>query len=231
MNVVPNLTSLANTFGTDKGNTVGHAHGYAQLYSFLFEQFRREQFSMLEIGLLRGGIEAGADVDRIARQAPSVHMWLEFFPRCHCYGFDLSDFSSVAKDRFTFIRGNLSSSEDLDALAARLPPLRLLLDDGSHASFHQQLALLKLFDKVESGGFYVIEDFHWQPPFESELPACQKSADVFENFLTSGELKIDFAPSELTAAIAAQIRNVFVHRNHTGGVNQWTLKMIALQKM
>lgn len=55
----PNLTVLANKAGTDKGNEVGNHHSYTQFYSFLFEQFRHEQFDMLEIGLLRNGPEVG----------------------------------------------------------------------------------------------------------------------------------------------------------------------------
>jgi hypothetical protein len=225
-----NLTALANRFGTDKGNAEGHAHDYTRLYGFLFEQFRMEPFSMLEIGLHRGGVEGGGTVDRVAQDAPSMRMWLEYFPNAFCYGFDLSDFSNIRLDRFEFIRGDLSSEQQLAALAARLPPLRLLVDDGSHASFHQQLAFTRLFDSIAPGGFYVIEDFHWQPGFEAALPPCRKTAEIFEDFLCTGVLDIPFATPEWRAATTAKIRNVFVHRDDRGGVDRWCMKMVAIQK-
>ncbi len=226
----PNLTALANRFGTDKGTREGHAHDYTRLYSFLFEQFRTERFDMLEIGLHRGGIEGGGTIDRVVHDVPSIRMWLDYFPNAFCYGFDLSDFSTVVLDRFQFIRGNLSSAQELDALAARLPPLRLLVDDGSHASFHQQLAFTRLFDSVAPGGFYVIEDFHWQPGFESSLPPCRKTADVFEDFLKTGVLDIPFATPAWRREAIGKIRNVFVHRDDRGGVQSWCMKMVAIQK-
>lgn len=224
------LLDLANRHMTDKGTDVGHAHNYVSLYSFLFEQFRYQDFSMLEIGLERGGVEAGASVDRMGTDVPSIRMWLEYFPNAKLYGFDLSNFDHIRLDRFQFHRGDLGDVNDLDRLRDALPPMKLIIDDGSHASFHQQLAFLKLFEKVEPGGYYVIEDFHWQPPFESMLPACQKSARVFEGFLQTGKLDIPFAHPSYLSRVAAQIHNVFVHRNNRGGINDWQFKMVALQK-
>ncbi|GGF78313.1 hypothetical protein GCM10007301_42880 [Azorhizobium oxalatiphilum] len=224
------LVELADHYKTDKGSREGHAHNYTTLYSFLFEQFRNEEFTMLEIGLERGGVEAGASVDRRGSDVPSIRTWLDYFPKASIHGFDLSNFSHIKLDRFQFHRGDLGSVADLDRLAATLPQLKLAIDDGSHASFHQQLAFLKLFDKVQPGGFYVIEDFHWQPPFENALPPCRKTAEVFEIFLRTGVFDIPFAHPDYLAAIAAQIQNVFVHRSNKGGVNDWHFKMVALQK-
>ncbi|MBP2548059.1 hypothetical protein J2858_000952 [Neorhizobium galegae] len=224
------LVELADHFQTDKGTRTGHAHNYAVFYSFLFESFRHEAFSMLEIGLQRGGVEAGASKDRVGSDVPSIRTWLDYFPKAEIFGFDLSDFSHIHLDRFRFFRGDLGRGEDLDRLAGNLPDLKLLIDDGSHASFHQQFAFLKLFHKVKPGGFYVIEDFHWQPPFETDLPPCHKSAKVFEDFVETGRFDIPFAHPDYLAAVASQIQHVFIHRNNRGGIDSWQTKMVAIQK-
>lgn len=224
------LLELANTHKTDKGTEIGHAHNYAVFYAFMFEQFRDQAFDMLEIGLERGGVEAGASVDRVGSDVPSIRMWLDYFPRARIYGFDLSNFDHIRLDRFQFHRGDLGNVADLDRLRDALPRLKLIIDDGSHASFHQQLAFLKLFEKVEPGGYYVIEDFHWQPPFESMLPACHKTARVFEDFLRTGTFDIPFAHPDYLKRVAGQVGNVFVHRNNRGGINDWQFKMVAVQK-
>lgn len=56
----------------------------------------------------------GGDVDRVVRTAPSVDMWLKFFPEAQVRGFDISDFSGVEHPRFTFVRGDSGVASDLE---------------------------------------------------------------------------------------------------------------------
>jgi len=44
--------------------------------------------------------------------------------------------------------------------------LDVVIDDGSHASFDQQLTLLEFFPLLEKGGWYFIQALDWQPPGE-----------------------------------------------------------------
>jgi len=229
----PNLTFLANRFGSDKGDGVGNAHNYTVLYSFLLEAWRNDEFQMLELGMQRGD---GApmvylDPKRQVSDVPSVRMWLEFFPTAHCYGFDCADFTSITLPRFTFIRGNVGNTRDLDKLVNTVPPLRLVVDDASHASYHQQIAFAKLFAKVESNGLYLIEDLDYQPPYETELPACLKTHEVFDRFLTGGSLTLPDTDNQLAREIASLIRNVFIHRSASNGESAGTMKLVAVQKV
>ena len=69
----------------------------------------------------------------------------------------------------------------LEELAAQLSKqpgcFDIIVDDGSHASYHQQLTMLKLFPLVKSGGLYIIEDLHWQPPqYEATLPNVPRTS-------------------------------------------------------
>jgi hypothetical protein len=232
MNALPNLTLLANDLGSDKGNTVFHAHHYTMLYEFLFERWRGEAFSMLEIGLQRGPGDLDPSIlpSRPVTDIPSAKMWLSYFPRAHVYGLDISDFSSFVLDRFTFIRGDMGSISHLEMIAKSLPPLRLIVDDASHAAYHQQLAFAKLFRMVESGGFYVIEDLHADHPISSHLPACKKTVEVVTGFLSTGNLDIPFISDHERSYAARNISNAFIHRNDRGGVSNWTMKLVAFQK-
>jgi RimJ/RimL family protein N-acetyltransferase len=56
----------------------------------------------------------------------------------------------------------MSSREDLSNLSSH-GPFDIVIDDASHVSTHQQIALASLFPHVTPGGFYIIEDLHWQP--------------------------------------------------------------------
>lgn len=42
----------------------------------------------------------------------------------------------------------------------------VIIDDGSHASFDQQLTLSHFFPLLADGGWYFIEDLDWQPQDE-----------------------------------------------------------------
>ena len=54
------------------------------------------------------------------------------------------------------------------AVAAKIDPgsLDVIIDDGSHASFDEQVTLREFFPLLADGGWYFIEDLDWQPPGE-----------------------------------------------------------------
>jgi hypothetical protein len=114
-------------------------------------------------------------------------MWLAYFSAAEIVGFDLTDFSEIRHERFRFVQGDLSSADDLRRLADDRAGFDVIVDDGSHASPHQQLAFKYLFPKLASGGIYIIEDLHWQSPvFENLVPGTPKSADFFGAWLDRG---------------------------------------------
>lgn len=174
----PNLTELADRFGSDKGSG---KHRYTELYQMLFHPWRDRSIRFLEMGLQIGGPEHGRSEDRETTDLPSVRMWLEYFPKAKVYGLDVSDFSWFAHDRFTFLRCDMDRRENIRAAAAKLPALDIAIDDASHASHHQQFAFLELFPKIAPGGLYVIEDLRWQPR-AYERPGITKTAALFRSF-------------------------------------------------
>jgi hypothetical protein len=183
----PSLTELANKYGSDKGDAVFFRHNYTALYDLIFAPLRLHRIRLLEIGLAVGGPEGGGPIERIA-DAPSIAMWLDYFPYGEIYGFDISDFSHIRHPRFTFVRGDLGSHEDLARLAAVAPQFDIVIDDGSHASYHQQLALGGLFRRLAPGGLYVIEDLQWQSPvYEAALPAVPKTAALLHDAFVQRE--------------------------------------------
>lgn len=179
-----NLTTLANRFGSDKGTTVGRPpHRYTFLYDLLFHPLRDQPIALAEIGLAVGGPELGGVVDRRVA-SPSAAMWQAYFPQARIFGFDISDFAHLESPRFTFVRGDSGEAADLRRLAAAGEGFDVIIDDGSRASYHQQLALRILFPCLRPGGLYIIEDLHWQSPrYEAALPPVPRTADFLHHFL------------------------------------------------
>ena len=130
----------------------GTGHTYTIVYDLLFRAMRDRPIKLLEIGLAQGGPEVGGAIDRSVSDMPSVKMWREYFPHAHIYGLDISDFSKFESPWFTFFRADCGDENRLRRVAESGHAFDIIIDDGSHASYHQQLALKILFPVLKSDG-------------------------------------------------------------------------------
>ncbi|QPH55937.1 hypothetical protein [Pontivivens ytuae] len=175
----PNLTDLADQYGSDKGS---RKHRYTELYHMLFSPFRGQEITFLEMGLLIGGPEHGKPASRETTDLPSIRMWLDYFPKAQIVGLDISDFSWFEHERFRFVQCDMDERVNIAAAAQQIGAPDIIVDDASHASHHQQNAFLELFPRLPSGGLYIIEDLRWQPaPYEK--PGITKTAALFQSWL------------------------------------------------
>jgi glycosyltransferase involved in cell wall biosynthesis len=158
----PSLTNLADRFNTDKNRHTGNRHCYARVYDRLLGDRRLSLRRLMEIGLCRGLAEGNQS------EVPSVALWQGYFPFCQVIGVDLTDFSRLNNEKFMSLVCDQSQLADLQAVASRLEPgsIDVIIDDGSHASFDQQLTLREFFPLLADGGWFFIEDLDWQPPGE-----------------------------------------------------------------
>lgn len=202
------LIELCDALGTDKGTerAFGGAvpHCYASAYFDLFAHLRAQRFSLLEIGLEDDSKDSGE-----VRRAPSLEVWRRFFPKADLYGFDINDFASVRQDRTVTFQGDQSSREDLERFLRTWEPpdLGLVLDDGSHASSHQQISLAALFPAVRPGGMYVIEDLHWQP-----FPETPTTVEVLRAFMASGRFESPFVTRAEASYLEKHIAGCRIHK-------------------
>lgn len=204
---IPNLTDMADRFGSDKGSG---KHRYTELYQMLFLPYRDRAIRFLEMGLQIGGPEHGKGADRTTTDLPSVRMWLEYFPKAHIHGLDVSDFGWFTDKRFTFHRCDMDDRANIAAAAATMPEFDIIIDDASHASHHQQNAFLELFPRLAPGGLYVIEDLRWQPD-AYERKGITKTADLFRGFSERRAFSHSDAATEAAfAALAPEISGCFM---------------------
>lgn len=171
------LTRLGSKYSTDKGLTIFPFHGYLEHYHRLFERFRNQEINLLEIGLARTSYRDSSRVE-----CPSISLWLEYFPEATIYGMDIDDFTQVKLPRSHIFQGDQGSADDLERVTQQCPVFDIIIDDGSHASSHQQTSLKVLFPYLRSGGLYVIEDLNSQPErIELALPCEHKTKEVLKN--------------------------------------------------
>lgn len=147
------FVALANKYNSDKGTTYKCAHGYAKRYAQLFEPLVDKECKILEIGLNRDNTDT----------IPSLSMYKEYFRKPTLYGFDIQQGFMKFNDPqngINIIIGDQSNPDDLRQIQGSFD---IILDDGYHASKHQQISLLHLWQLVKPGGMYIIEDLHFQP--------------------------------------------------------------------
>lgn len=168
------LVHLADNANSDKGFR-------KHLYTTVYEEFVKpgKVQTLLEIGLLCHDDQAAIGGDSFT-QAPSLTMWANYLPNAEIYGFDIQDFSQAVGPWQHIFRGDQSKRVDLQQVHDLNLSFDVIIDDALHASEHQQVTFSYLFEKVKSGGIFIIEDLHYQP-FKEEgiiktLPLLKKLA-------------------------------------------------------
>jgi hypothetical protein len=195
----PSLTDLADRFDTDKNRHTGNRHCYARIYDRLLSPGRFALRRLMEIGLCRGLAEGDQP------NTPSAELWQTYFPFCHVIGVDLTDFSRFHNGRFSSFVCDQSKPEEVRSVASRIEPgsLDVIIDDGSHASYDQQMTLREFFPLVAEGGWYFIEDLDWQPPGEATGEITQTKNLLREIQQSGGAQSTDpLGVSELSGQIA-----------------------------
>jgi hypothetical protein len=182
------LTELANKHQSDKGTTFGLAHGYTIVYEELLSPLRDAEIALLEIGLRHDPYFG--DNDHSA--SPSLSMWMDYFPKARLFAIDTNDFTGLSGGRVKVFQGDQGDPEFLQSVAAVLPALDIVIDDGCHASFHQQVTFEQLFPRLKPSGFYFIEDLHWQPAWEDALPRVPLTCDFFRSPAIRALLDVSF---------------------------------------
>lgn len=187
------MTEIANEAGSDKGTTVGSAHGYSVVYEALLGDQSDRPIKLMEIGLAIAGPDTGPLASRFVKDTPSIRMWHERFPSAIVYGVDISDCSQFQTDWFRFFQADCGDAARLSEIERDLSgsdiSFDLIVDDGSHASYHQQLTLLKFFPLVRPGGRYIIEDLNFVPlNVERGLPAVPRTRDLLGQILCHGRV-------------------------------------------
>lgn len=140
------LTELALEFGTDKATS----HKYTEHYQRHLEHLKREQFTLLEIGI--GGYR------KKRKGGASLRMWKHFFPRAQIIGLDIRDKSFVEAPRIKTYQGSQTDGELLKKIVADAGGLKVVIDDGSHRPEHIRETFRILFPLLADDGIYAIED-------------------------------------------------------------------------
>lgn len=147
------LSEIMDRNRSDKGTSVGEAHGYTPFYERWLGSMRENPVRILEIGVCDP-----------RHPGASLKGWYEYFPKATIFGYDIVDGHRFDNDRITTFVGDQSDRSDLARfIASAGGDFDIIIDDGSHRPMHQQVSLAALFPHLKPGGQYIIEDMHVAP--------------------------------------------------------------------
>lgn len=149
------ITELVEYYGSDK-----NLSGYNEVYDELFNHLRDIQFDILEIGIgtLSGGISSMNKTQiKGYRQGASLRIWRDWFKYSTIWGMDIAEDCMFEEER---IKTVLCDSTDKDKVKNVLGDKKfwIIIDDGWHDVEAQKRTFDNMWDRVEEGGIYVIED-------------------------------------------------------------------------
>lgn len=140
------LTEIGTRFGTDKAG----AHGYTDYYESLLVHLRRNEVSLLEIGVGGYGDPTSG--------GESLRMWEEYFPHGRITGVDIFPKVGIAGPRLEVRCGDATDPTFIAEIASESGPWDVIIDDGSHRSKDVVATFHLLFPHLRSGGIYIVED-------------------------------------------------------------------------
>lgn len=120
---------------------------YFGIYDQHFARYRGQPLVMVEFGVSQGG---------------SLRMWRHYFgPAARIVGVDINPLcKQFEAPGIEIVIGDQGDKAFLADLAARLPAIDIVLDDGGHTMKQQIFTFEALFEKVAANGLYVVEDMH-----------------------------------------------------------------------
>lgn len=139
--------SLWRDFLTNSDQVIDKWHHYFPVYERHFAPWVGRQFTMLEIGVSKGG---------------SLKMWQRYFgPYATIVGIDIDPACSKYEAPGISVRiGDQSDPAFLDGVLAEFGTPSIVLDDGSHRMDHVRATFEHLYPRLPNDGVYLVEDLH-----------------------------------------------------------------------
>lgn len=141
------MNELRTYFEANPGRMIHKWLHYFEIYERYLARYRDQAVVLVEIGVYQGG---------------SLQMWKHYLgARANIWGIDVNPLcKDFGEDRIHIRIGDQSDRAFLQALAAEIPRIDVLIDDGGHTMRQQRATFQILFPKVADNGIYICEDLH-----------------------------------------------------------------------
>lgn len=153
------LCDIYSKYGSDKGNY----HNYSILYNKLFERFQDKKINFMEVGLGTNNLDVPSNMGINGKPGASLYAIHEKYPLWNIYGADIDKrilFNDEHKNIKTFFIDQTDSDAIKHALITDLDNIKcdIIIDDGLHEYDANINLLSHMWEKLNDGGLYIIED-------------------------------------------------------------------------
>ncbi|HZI83760.1 MAG TPA: class I SAM-dependent methyltransferase [Casimicrobiaceae bacterium] len=181
------MNDLRAYFEANPGRMIHKWLHYFEIYERHLARYRGTDAVLLEIGVYQGG---------------SLQMWKHYLgDRATIWGADVKRRCRNFEEERIHIRiGDQSDAGFLASLAAEIPRIDVLIDDGGHTMRQQRTTFDVMFPKVAEDGIYICEDLHtsYWPEYGGGYPG----ADSFLEYTKSLVDRLNAWHSKDPAALA-----------------------------
>jgi hypothetical protein len=157
------LSEISKKYPTDKDFTHNY---YNSVYEDAFKDMRENVKLLCEIGI--GGF--WKEVGWVPGN--SLKVWRDYFPNAKVLGLDINLHEITDSERISLEWLDQSKRDLVIEYSRKLENYDVIIDDGSHNVYDQQITLAYFFRSLKSGGIYVLEDLHSSE--EVEIPEKAK---------------------------------------------------------
>lgn len=152
------LCEIMTKNGSDKGS---HHHNYTEYYYKIFSPIRDKKMNIFELGLGTNNIDVKSNMGINGIPGASHRGWKEFFRNSEIYGADIDTRILFEEERIkTYYcdQTNIESIESLFEIELNNIRFDIIIEDGLHEFFANEIFLRNSFKYLKSGGIFIIED-------------------------------------------------------------------------
>ena len=141
------MNDLKNFYEKNTNKNLHKWKHYFNIYEENFSRFRKKKITIIEIGVFRGG---------------SLLMWQNYFaPQTNIIGIDINPIcKQYENENIKIYIGDQSDENFLKSVLDQNDNPDIIIDDGGHTSNQQISSFNFLYENLNPGGIYLVEDTH-----------------------------------------------------------------------
>ena len=199
------LMELGEVFPTDKH----YQHNYfGQVYQDVLSPIKNNVKTLVEVGI--------SDIN-------SLTVFKRFFKYAKVYGINTQE--NTVNDETDIIKCDQSKPEELNELIKNFSDgVDVILDDGTHKMYDQQITMAIMFNVLKSGGIFIMEDLHTSVEclmpnklmFGWGDPTKTTTLQMLENYNNTGIIKSDYLTNEQCQYLTDNIESCEIYHLNGG---------------
>jgi hypothetical protein len=162
------LSKLCEKYGTDKGFVNFYKkkpfpwkpHTYSNYYYNLFNPFKDKIKLVFECGIGSNNLKFSSNMATKGKPGASLRVWKDYFTRANIYGADIDRDILFNENRIKTFYVNQLEKNSIYKMwkAIKKRNFDIIIDDGMHSYQAAITFFMHSYNKLRSGGYYIIED-------------------------------------------------------------------------